>query len=302
MKLADNRDVMKEYVFIGIGEILWDVIGDTEKLGGAPANFCFYASQLGGKSYPVSAVGDDLRGKKALEELAMNKLATEYIQVIDGAQTGYVLANIDEGGVATYTFPDNVAWDNLNLKDDALMLATTADCICFGTLGQRSAKSKAAIFSFLMVANPGCLKVFDINLRQELYSRETVSESLAMCDIAKLNDEELTILSRMENLEGNNEDMLKHLVKKYNLKLCVLTKGEGGAVLTDGEKVSIHDGFQAHVADTIGAGDAFTAAVATAFLQKKELDTINAYANKVASCVCEKQGAMSVIDKEKLNN
>lgn len=282
----------------GIGEILWDVIGTTEKLGGAPVNFAFHAGQLGADAYPISSVGNDRRGVAAIAELRNNGVTTDNISVIDGAVTGYVLARVDADGVASYTFPDDVAWDRIFLSDTTAGLAGRLDAVCFGSLAQRSERSRQVIREFLDHLKPDALKIFDLNIRQDFYSQSLIRESLKRADVLKLNDDEITLVAEIEQLHGDIDFQMQRLVERYDLTLGVLTRGGNGSLLVGKDSISDHPGYSCTVADTIGAGDSFTAATAVGLLKGHSLDRINDHANRVASYVCGRSGAMVSLPEE----
>ncbi len=280
-------------VIAGIGEILFDVLHDSEELGGAPINFAYHVNSLGAKGYAISTIGDDVRGREVLNELRRRQLSTECITVIDRYPTGYVEAHLDAAGVATYDFPDDTAWDHLTVNDFAVQIAGRLACVCFGSLVQRSEISRKELVRFLELTPSTTLKVFDLNLRQDFYSKDVVLQSLRYADILKLNDDELPVLAAMLGLTGDDRSMLGAVVAEYNLKLAALTRGGKGSLLVSAGHYSDHPGIRAEkIADTIGAGDAFTAATVISFLKGYELDRINEKANRVAAWVCSQKGAM----------
>lgn len=284
---------MSAPVVVGLGEVLFDIFGNAEELGGAPANFAYHAGRLGADAYIVSAIGDDERGRTALRELKNRNLNTECITVTEGVGTGYVQAEIDADGIATYLFPDNIAWDNMALNEQALHIAGTVDGVCFGTLAQRSDLSRKTIYEFLELAPAGCVKVYDINLRQNFYSKKIILRSLEHADILKLNDDELPVVSGIFDVSGSPVDILGSLAKSFSLELAVLTRGASGSLLVSPEGHSDHPGVDIeNLQDTIGAGDAFTAAALISFLAGDDLDDINEKANTVAALVCSHKGAM----------
>ncbi|ESQ17509.1 MAG TPA: carbohydrate kinase [Chromatiaceae bacterium] len=283
---------MKEYIIAGIGELLWDVLGSVEELGGAPVNFAYHTNSLGATGYAISVVGDDPRGRAALKALEQRNMSVSYIDVRAGATTGYVLANVDDQGVASYSFPDDVAWDHLSMNEKNLALASKVDAVCFGSLAQRSAESRAAIQAFLQATRPSALKILDLNLRQHFYTHETIRNSLQLADVLKLNDDELKVLQEMDNLQGNEQQMLTKMIGDYRLQLVVLTRGGKGSLLVSRTEISDHPGYQAEIVNTIGAGDSFTATTALGLLRGERLSIINERANRVAAFVCSQKGAM----------
>ncbi len=231
---------MQKPIIVGIGEVLWDVFGDRETLGGAPINFAYYASALGAEGLAVSAVGNDKRGKLALAELKTLGVSTEFVTVLPDKKTGYVQVLVDEQGVASYLFPDDVAWDNIALDSQAKQLAARADAICFGSLAQRSTVSRQSISEFIDLTSTDTLKVFDLNLRQQFYSKEIIEQSFGITDVLKLNDEELVVVSQLFSLEGDMVEQLRALVGLYGLQLVVLTRGEKGSILVTASEINNH--------------------------------------------------------------
>jgi fructokinase len=282
----------RQYIVAGIGEILFDVLPDGERLGGAPINFAYHVNALGGQGIAVSTVGKDYRGQRAIRELKAHGFHTATISVDPEHPTGYVIARVDDAGVPTYFFPDNVAWDHLTLTHEACRIASTLNCVCFGTLAQRSPMARAAIFDFLRKVSAGTLKICDLNLRQNFYSAELIEASLTMADILKLNDEELRVLAAIFNLTGDDGMMLAALTDRFSFDLAVLTRGAKGALLMSGKRMVEQPGHPAVLKDTIGAGDAFTAAVALGWLMGHPLNDIAGHASRLAAYVCSQQGAM----------
>ena len=282
---------MQDILAVGLGEILWDVLPDKRLLGGAPANFAYHINRLGGHGLPVSCVGDDALGKEALSFLVSKGVNIDAVAVDSDHPTGTVDARIDAEGVATYVFPDSVAWDYLSLNDAALILADRADAVCFGTLAQRSEVSRQSIRQFLQSV-PSAFKVYDINLRQDFFTPEIVADSLDLADVLKINDEELSVVSGMFSLPSNENDALKTLIDRHNLSLAVLTRGGKGSLIISSNGESDLPGQPVEMVDTIGAGDSFTAAFVLAHLKGFSLDDVNRYATKVAAHVCGCSGAM----------
>lgn len=282
----------RQYTVAGIGEVLWDIVGEHETLGGAPVNFAYHAGQLGAESWPVSAVGVDERGKRALSVLQRHRVATDHIVSVEGVPTGYVMAELDGDGIASYTFPDDVAWDHLRLEPKTADLAARLDAVCFGSLAQRSTRSREAIHRFLDAMRPGALKIFDLNIRQQFYTRNIIRDSLVKADILKLNDDELALMAELEDLGNDQEKQMRRLLERFDLSLVVLTRGGNGSMLMSADEVSEHRGFAAEVVDTIGAGDSFTAATAMGLLRGCSLEKINEQAGLTAAYVCSHSGAM----------
>lgn len=286
-------EIMIRPVIAGVGEILFDIVGDSEELGGAPINFAYHATRLGAEGYAISTIGDDERGRRALAELSRRNVPTSCITTIAGYATGYVLALLDEAGVASYQFPEDIAWDHLTINDTATELAPRLDAVCFGSLVQRGEHSRRELSRYLQMLPEKTLKVFDINLRQNFYSADVLMSSLGLADIIKLNDEELPVMAELSAIAGNETELLNQLVDRYDLTLAVLTRGDRGSLLVRQGEVSDHPGIRTErIGDTIGAGDAFTAATVISLLNDYSLADINEKANRVAAWVCSQKGAM----------
>ena len=293
-----SKSIDAKPMIAGVGEVLWDVVADIETLGGAPINFAYHAGQLGAAALAISSIGDDVRGQRALSTLKEYRVDTDHITVIDGVPTGYVQASVDSDGVATYVFPDDVAWDRIRIDPTTMSLVPHLDAVCFGSLAQRSVYSRSAIHRFLKSLDSGVLKVFDLNIRQSYYSTEVIRDSLERADVLKLNDEEIVLLARLEDLKGSVDEQLRLLVERYRLALAVLTRGGSGSLLVSPTAISDHPGYQAEVVDTIGAGDSFTAVTAVGMLKGYSLGLINERANRVAAYVCSCRGAMVPLPEE----
>ena len=283
-------------VVVGIGEILWDVIGPQEKyLGGAPANFAFHSAQLGARGAVVSCIGQDALGQEIEAQLKQEGLETEFLRRDLRHPTGTVTVRTNDKGQPDYTIHTNVAWDYLPFDARLRELAGQADAVCFGTLAQRSPTTRASLHAFLTATRRSCLRVFDINLRQSFYDCATIEASLAVCDALKLNHEELPIVARLLELPGNEKEILAALIARFNLRLVALTRGEGGSVLATKFRRSEHPGYPATVVDTVGAGDAFTAALVRGLLHYADLDQLHDGASRLASFVCSQSGATPLL-------
>lgn len=276
----------------GLGEVLWDVYPDGETFGGAPANFACHCRSLGANAAIASAVGNDERGRRALAFLKEHGVDTSGIAVLNGLPTGAVFVTLDDSGKPSYDIREGAAWDALPWSETLGGLAATADAVCFGTLGQRSAASRNTIQRFLSSTQSNALRIFDINLRQHYHSPDLVALSLEAANVLKINDEELPILAGWLGLPGEAEQQLVSLVERFALRLAVLTCGPRGARMVTREATSFATPPPAKVVSTVGAGDAFTAAVVMGLLARQSLDEINRHANAVAAYVCTQQGAV----------
>lgn len=267
-------------------------------MGGAPANFAYHASALGEEGVVVSRVSKDALGLEILNHLKLLGLSTDFITLDKSYPTGTVTVHVDQEGVPDFTIHEDVAWDVLPETQGLPELAQRSDGVCYGSLAQRSPTSLNTIQGFVLRLSSNKLRIFDINLRQHFFSKEIISRSLELANILKLNEQELGILSSMYSIEVEEALALKGLAERFNLEMVALTKGSNGSVLYAQDQVSIHSGFTVDVVDTVGAGDAFTAAMAIGMLKGFELDRINAVANRIASFVCTQPGATPPIPKE----
>lgn len=280
-------------IIVGMGEALWDVLPEGKKIGGAPANFAYHVSQFGFDSRVVSAVGDDKLGNEILENFDNKKLNYQIEKV--PYPTGTVQVELDESGVPCYDIKEGVAWDNIPFTPALEELARNTRSVCFGSLAQRSVVSRETINRFLdtMPGGEGQCKIFDVNLRQGFYTKEILCNSMKKCNILKINDEELVTVSRMFGYPGIDlQDKCWILLAKYNLKMLILTCGVNGSyVFTPGE-ISFVETPKVEVADTVGAGDSFTATFVAAVLKGKSVAEAHKLAVEVSAYVCTQNGAM----------
>ncbi|WP_308777275.1 carbohydrate kinase [uncultured Bacteroides sp.] len=281
---------------VGMGEALWDVLPEGKKLGGAPANFAYHVSQFGLDSRVVSAVGDDKLGMEILDNFREKEL-NSMIEIVP-YPTGTVQVELDAAGVPCYDIKEGVAWDNIPFTPALEDLAHNTRAVCFGSLAQRSVVSRETINRFLdaMPQNSDVLKIFDINLRQSFYTKEILCNSFRKCNILKINDEELVTVSRLFGYPGIDlQDKCWILLAKYNLKMLILTCGVNGSyVFTPGE-VSFVETPKVNVADTVGAGDSFTAAFVASLLKGLSIRDAHKLAVQTSAYVCTQNGAMPVL-------
>jgi len=289
---------MKKYAIAGLGEVLWDAFPDGEKFGGAPANFTCHCKSLGALAYVVSCVGDDKRGREALAFLNNHGVDTSGIAVSRKCETGVVIVTLDSNGKPNYEIKEGVAWDNIPWSDNLAAIAGKVDAVCFGSLSQRNKVSRGTIERFLTLVRPGCLRVFDINLRQHFYNDEIIRNSIEKSEVLKLNDDELPVVARAFGLKGNDRDLLDQLLNLGNLKLIALTRGSHGSLMVVPGRISDFPGIKTKVVDTVGAGDSFTAAMIMGFLAGANLDRINENANRLAAYVCSKAGAVPKLESD----
>ena len=278
-------------VIVGIGEILWDMLPSGKALGGAPANFAYHAMRLGEEGWAVSAVGDDALGREILDIVASKKLNS--LIALSDKPTGTVEVELDARGVPTYNIMEDVAWDNIPYTPEMEELAKKADAVCFGSLVQRMS-SRDSVLRFVRAMRPEALKVFDINLRQHYYDREILEESLKLADILKINDEEIRIVAGMLGLGDDDAAACRSLIADYGLKLVILTRGAQGSEVVTADEVIPQAVGHVDVVDTVGAGDAFTAAFVVAYLRGNPLADAQRLATETASYVCSRKGAMPI--------
>ena len=287
-------------VIVGLGEALWDCLPDGSKLGGAPANFAYHASQFGNDAYAISAIGNDALGDQTLKEFDEKHL--KYVMPRVDYPTGTVQVQLDNEGVPTYDIKQNVAWDNIPFTPEIENVAKHCGCVCFGSLAQRNKISRDTIHRFIDTTPMSCLKIFDINLRQNFYTKEIIQESLKACDILKINDEELVTIGRLFGYPGLDiENKCYLILGKYNLKMLVLTCGTNGSyVFAPGVK-SFQPTPKVEVDDTVGAGDSFTGSFASAILAGMPIKEAHKLAVEVSAFVCTQPGAMPKLPESLLN-
>lgn len=280
-------------IVVGMGEALWDVLPEGKKIGGAPANFAYHVSQFGLPSQVVSAVGNDPLGREIVENFTSKGL-NHLIEEVP-YPTGTVQVEIDPAGVPQYDIKENVAWDNIPYTARLEALAGQTRAVCFGSLAQRNVVSRDTINRFLdaMPQTADSLVVFDVNLRQGFYTKEILCNSMKRCNILKINDEELVTVSRMFGYPGIDlQDKCWILLGKYNLRMLILTCGINGSYVFTPGNVSFQPTPKVEVADTVGAGDSFTAAFIASLLKGKSVAEAHALAVRTSAFVCTRKGAM----------
>ncbi len=288
-----------ENIVVGMGEALWDVLPEGKKIGGAPANFAYHVSQFGLPSAVVSAVGKDALGDEIIENFTSKGL--NHLIATVPYPTGTVQVEIDQAGIPQYDIKENVAWDNIPYTAMLENLAQRTKAVCFGSLAQRNIVSRKTINLFLdaMPQDPDSLVVFDVNLRQGFYNKEILCNSMKRCNILKINDEELVTISRMFGYPGIDlQDKCWILLGKYNLKMLILTCGINGSYVFTPGTVSFQPTPTVEVADTVGAGDSFTAAFIASILRGKTVAEAHCKAVETSAFVCTKKGAMPILPPE----
>lgn len=282
-----------------MGEALWDVLPEGKKIGGAPANFAYHVSQFGLPSMAVSAIGDDPLGNEIRENF-ISKGLKHHLATVPYA-TGTVQVELDPNGVPQYEIKENVAWDNIPWTTELEEIARNTKAVCFGSLAQRNVVSRETIGRFLdtMPREEDSLVVFDVNLRQGFYTKEILCESMQRCNVLKINDEELVTVSRMFGYPGIDlQDKCWILLGKYNLKMLILTCGINGSYVFTPGNVSFQPTPKVEVADTVGAGDSFTAAFVASILKGKSVVEAHNLAVRTSAFVCTQNGAMPTLPRE----
>lgn len=280
---------------VGIGEVLWDVLPEGKKLGGAPANFAYHVSQFGLNSRVVSAIGNDKLGAEIERDFSEKGLEGIIEKV--AYPTGTVQVSLDDNGVPNYTIKENVAWDNIPFTTALKELAQHTCAVSYGSLAQRNIVSRETIHAFLdAMPKEGAYKIFDINLRQNFYTKDIICESLERCNVLKINDEELVAVSRLFGYPGIDlQDKCWILLAKYDLKMLILTCGVNGSYVFTPGHVSFVETPKVAVADTVGAGDSFTAAFVSAVLRGLSVSEAHKLAVNVSAYVCTQNGAMPIL-------
>jgi fructokinase len=281
-----------KYTIVGLGELLWDVFPNRKELGGAPANFAYMVSLLGDEGVVASRVGRDRLGNAAARRLAKLGLSQEWLQLDTKSPTGTVKVQVFEDGQPKFQIAENVAWDNFEWTLQWQALAGRTAAVCFGSLAQRSKRSRETIRLFLENLLPNAVKVFDVNLRQSFFSADILRESAKSADIMKVNQDELQQVAQLLGYKSNaKESAGQWLLQTCGLKLVCVTEGPSGSSLVAADGVHRHPGFPTAVADTVGAGDAFTAALIHHYLRGATLDEMNESANRMGSWLASQVGA-----------
>jgi fructokinase len=283
--------VSANFKVIGIGEVLWDLLPSGPQLGGAPANFAYHAHALGARGRIITRIGNDSLGQAILQRFEQLGLDGKTVQVDKEAPTGTVTVTLSSEGVPHFTIHEQVAWDRLEATPASLEEVRTADAICFGSLAQRGDASRTAIQTMVATTPTHAMRIFDVNLRQNYFSLEIINESLRLANVLKLNDGELPVISKLVGIKGSPQDQIAALAEKFGLQLVALTRGAAGSLLYQQGQWSDCASIPTTVIDTVGAGDAFTAAMVVGLLQKRPLDEINLLGNEVARHVCSCAGA-----------
>lgn len=277
---------------------MWDLLPDERKLGGAPANFAFRLKELGDQVILVSRIGDDELGTEALRILSGTGFDISQIQCDRDHPTGTVNVFFDQDKNPDYEIIGEVAFDYMEISEDLLTKASNIDCLAFGTLAQRSSVSRKTMHALISDAQKA-VKFCDINLRKDCYTYESVLKSLELADIIKLNENELGELRLICDLSGFDElEAIARLVSGFNLKLCLVTYEEFGALaVSEGNEIYYSPGYKVRLEDSLGAGDAFSAAFIHKYLAGRPvLEALDA-GNLNGAMVAMQRGAMQPLDQ-----
>ena len=284
---------MSAYHVVGIGEILWDFLPTGSQLGGAPCSVAFHANALGDKGTILSRVGADALGETAVKLVGRAGVDVSHVQRDADAPTGTVSVSLNRRGQPNFLITPDVAWDRMEWTDEWLGVARSADAVCFGTLAQRSQRSRETIRSFVGAARPECLVAFDVNLRQFFYTSEIIRASLELATVCKMNEQELpTVAATLRIPVTNALDTARRILEEFDLRCVALTRGEKGSLLVSEDDVAEHPGFQVEIQDTVGAGDAFTAGLIHSLLRGMTLADASQVAAERGAWVAASKGAM----------
>jgi fructokinase len=300
---------MESHLILGIGELLWDILPEGPRLGGAPANFAVMAGRLGNHAAILSRIGRDDLGRRAVDILDPLPADTSFLQVDPAHETGRVTVTL-KAGQPEYTIHQPAAWDSMELSDEWVRLAERADAICFGSLAQRSLESRQTIQTLAAQTSAACVRVFDVNLRAPFYSGEVIQESLELATVVKMNDAEMPLVLALLGLPSDDKppagglrlDAERLLAEFPTLELVAVTRGGHGSLLVRRDEWHEHPGIPITIADAIGAGDAFTAAMTHYLLRGAELETLNEAGNRWGAWVASQSGAMPALPKNVRDN
>jgi fructokinase len=278
-------------LLVGVGEILWDLLPDGRKVGGAPSNVAWHAAQLGLWSVVVSAVGDDDLGRELMvlwDELGIDR---SYVAIDSEHPTGTAGVQLDRHGNSTFTITEGVAWDHIVFHAGLPHLAVQADAVCVGTLAQRCEASRESIQAFLAATRKDCLRIYDVNLRQHYFNHTILDRTLGLCQVVKLNEDEWPVAAKLLDLPQDLRSGAMAMRRRYDLRVVAVTRGANGSVLCDADGLHDLPGIDVPVVDTIGAGDAFTAALGVGLLHGLPLTRVHELASRTSAYVCTQAGA-----------
>lgn len=291
---------------VAIGEVLWDIIDDKKRLGGAPLNFAVHAGQFGHDAWIVSRVGDDLRGRQILSAIEQMGLGRDFIQVDPERSTGVVNVSVNMFGEPKFDISENAAWDYIEATDAHRTLVSTADVVWYSTLAQRSKTSRNAIRELLETARNAprdILIVYELNLRQKYHTPEVVRESIEYCRVLKMDEDEFRSIKALFGMGHlSDREFAVELMDTFALLLIAVTYGPRGCILHTPDAEVKHPGYVVDVVDTVGSGRAFTAAMVTQLLDGARFNEVARYANLAGAYVATQSGATPRFDRHVLQN
>ena len=286
---------------VAYGEALWDLLPSGPVLGGAPLNFAYRINSLGYRGVMISQLGTDTFGDQALEQMTDLGMETAFIQRTSEYPTGTVEVILDENKNPDYNIITGVAYDHIRYTQELGTLISGADCVCFGTLVQRTAVSRQTL-SQLLDRFSGKYALYDINLRKNCYTTELIKTSMMRSNILKLNNDEMPVVAEMYDISHSTiAEFAESLFRKTPLEYCLVTLGERGAFAASkkGEEVYV-PAYKVKLIDSCGSGDAFTAGFLHTLLQEKGLEEACNFGNALGAMVAEQPGATQAITPEEI--
>ena len=270
------------------GETLWDFLPGGKLPGGAPVNVAYHLKQLGKNPAVITRIGDDELGKELKQVYESKDIDTRFFQVDKEHETGKVFATLKDDNEVEYDIVQPVAWDFIEYNDEVEKMVAEADYFVFGSLASRNEKTRKSLLHYLDSAK---IKVLDINLRPPYYSKEILETLLHHVDILKLNLSELHLISGWYADLKSDEEMVKLLKKKFDLQILIVTKGGDGAMLFMHHQFYYHPGYQVKVADTVGSGDSFLAAIISKLMDDASPEDALDFASALGAFVASRSGA-----------
>lgn len=283
---------------LSFGEVLWDIIEGNYCIGGAPLNFAGHMAKLGARPYMVSAVGHDPLGDKAVAFVESQNIDTSFISRND-SPTGTVLVEL-KAGIPSYDIVQGAAWDGITLNGDKgeKLKSEEWDVLYLGSLAQRTETSRKTL-SWILENVESREVFFDVNLRQNWYSREVIEESIRHTTILKVNDEEVSVVAELLfSGEMSGEELARAVIEKHGVSVVIITLGGDGALFFDRQREYKLRPEPADVVDTVGAGDSFSGAFVYSYLNTGDIDRAGKLALDVASFVVSSEGALPEYSEE----
>ncbi len=300
MAITDMSGDCKK-VIVAFGEILWDILPDCMRLGGAPFNFVCRINSLNDRGLMISRLGRDELGRQALETVRSLGPDVGLLQQDPIRPTGTVQVSFDDDHMPDYLIVPEVAYDHIELTDSLIDAVARADCLCFGTLVQRSGTTRHTL-ARLLEDSSGCLKVLDINLRKNCYCRETVDYSLGHADLLKLNDDEVKVLGGLLGLAADSPIAFSNeVMERYPIKHCLVTFGEHGALVVSRTGETVYEpGYRVKLEDSVGSGDAFTAGFVHKYLCGQSVRESCHFGNMLGAIVATQVGGTEPVSAEQI--